>query len=84
MRIKVGDLVKIREEHIDYEYAQNITWDSYWTGSPQPPPEAEWLGLVMGYFYDDSGELIEDMIYIQWIWSGTTVLEYIDHLEVTC
>lgn len=80
--MEIGDLVKIKEEHIDSEYIQAIAWDSYWTGRPTPPSEEQWIGLVMGYLIDDNGYPIEDMIYIQWTWSGRTVLEYTEHLEV--
>ena len=54
-----------------------------WTGNPPPPPETEWIGLVMNYLTDEEG-IVPDMIYIQWTWSGRTVLEYTEHLEVIC
>ena len=81
---KVGDLVRIKKEHVDHEYLKEIAWDSHWTKAPLPPPEKDWLGLVMGYLTGDDGHVIKDMIYIQWLWSGRTVLEYTEHLEVVC
>tara|TARA_R110000823_G_scaffold206825_2_gene337521 strand:+ start:1399 stop:1659 length:261 start_codon:yes stop_codon:yes gene_type:complete len=85
MRIKVGDLVRIKEEHVDHELIHDdLAWDSIWTGNPPPPPETEWIGLVMDCLVDDDGTILDDMIYIQWTWSGRTVLEYTEHLEVIC
>ena len=82
--MKVGDLVKIKEEHVDHEIIHgDLNWDSIWTGNPPPPPETEWIGLVMNYLTDEEG-IVPDMIYIQWTWSGRTVLEYTEHLEVIC
>ena len=82
--MKIGDLVRIKKEHVDHEYLKDIAWDSYWTKNPMPPPEQDWLGLIMDYLIDDTGKVLDDMIYVQWIWSGRTVLEYTDHLEVVC
>ena len=82
--MRIGDLVKIKKEHVDHEYIKDIAWDSHWTGNPTPPSEDKWIGLVMDYLVGDEGQVIHDMIYIQWTWSGRTVLEYTEHLEVVC
>ena len=81
--MKIGDLVRIKNEHIDHEYLKDLAWDSYWTGNQTPPPEDKWIGLVMDYLLED-GKIVDNMIYIQWTWSGRTVLEYTEHLEVVC
>ncbi len=81
--MKIGDLVRIKNEHIDEDYLKDLAWDSYWTGNPTPPPEDKWIGLVMDYLLED-GKIVDNMIYIQWTWSGRTVLEYTEHLEVVC
>tara|TARA_R100000030_G_scaffold67675_1_gene51613 strand:+ start:172 stop:435 length:264 start_codon:yes stop_codon:yes gene_type:complete len=80
--MQVGDLVRIKKEHINEEWLKDIAWDSHWTGNPFPPPEDQWLGLVMNYIIDDNGKLIKDIIAVQWLWSGRTVTEYTEHLEV--
>jgi len=80
--MQIGDLIRIKEEHVDNEAFVGQAWDSLFTRNPYPPPESEWVGLVVDYLVDDNGDALDDMIYIQWTWSGRTVLEYTEHLEV--
>ena len=83
--MQIGDIVRIKKEHVDHEYLKDIAWAcKAETGNPSPPPEGEWIGLVMGYLVNDDSSVTDDMIYIQWTWSGRTVLEYTEHLEVVC
>jgi len=82
--MQIGDLIRIKEEHVDNEAFSGLKWDALFTRNPYPPPEKDWIGLVVDYLVDDDGEILDDMIYIQWTWSGRTVLEYTQHLEVIC
>jgi len=68
--MRIGDLVRIRTEHQENEVY-----------SISMPLEKDWLGLVMGFYIEDDGTIDHEMVYIQWTWSGNTVLEYAEHLE---
>ena len=72
--MQVGDLVRIKLAHQDSEL---LFENNY------PPPENQWIGLVVKLEdQDEDGYYGDECIYIKWCWSGRTVLEYTEHLEV--
>ena len=72
--MQVGDLVRIKLHLQDPEFQFE---DNY------PPPESQWIGLVMETEEEDEDVHDSDKcVYIKWCWSGRTVLEYAEHLEV--
>ena len=68
--MQIGDLVVIKAKHqVNDSFGSDI------------PLEKDWIGLVMGFYIEDDGKIDDEMVYIQWTWSGKTVLEYAEHLE---
>jgi hypothetical protein len=75
--MQVGDLVVIKKK---YHYNTINEFRPF----PHIPLERDWIGLVVALYENEDGTIDEEVIYIQWTWSGSTVMEYIDHLEIVC
>ena len=68
--MRVGDLVRIKPEHCEMYHN---TWCN------ERPPDDQWIGLITHVWDND-----EEMIEVMWGWSGISVAEYTEHLEVIC